>query len=729
MYRLSFADSWHGYSFPWIERAGISPSVTVKEFAVALRCNALCKLAFIFLLLSGTVVPSAAEESLVSVDQEVYTEEEIGADDLEADSAEPEDAHIISGISAGYRFIDVDGYGGRAAEYDYLHSSPVLGASLYRLGKELKYSLEGAYLNEKDYSGDFLLDYIGDYRLHLRTDSMFHNLDREPLLIPDFNLLAAYSALPDPAEKYGIRVEQDTAAFRYKIKDFPFHLNLGYWRLYREGARQLIFADQAFEGPSNFVYAIRRPVKRQIQEGSMGFDTHLGVIDVMYSFHIRQFEDRTAIPSASFVERPDLAGNLVRNSGMQQHNEDPDSRYMYHTVKLHTSLSGGIVGAASYSYGIRDNLSRLSDVGGADKASAVMQNAATDLVYTPCKEFSFALKYRLQQVDNSNPAFITSRYAIQPEIAVRPSLDILKNSFTATMSIRPVNLLSFVGEYKGEFIHRDNAAKSGAIGLTWRDIPENTDIHKGTFTIISRPVKGLRLKALYTYSTTDQPSYGSSFAQRHEGKFLATYNSASRWGLTAGYHATRDTNDQISRSVIVPPIAEDLTFGPHPNLLSREKSDSRVSGSVWFSPLEKLTLTASYNFLRTGIDQAVLLTSIAPVVQDAANFTSQSHIYSINSLYHLNEKIDISVLLQQVYSFSEFDPAYVSPDATSNTAGIKDLSRTKTIESSVSARSDFRITDRLSCVLDYSFRDYNDRISLLYDGTVQTYMVFLNAKW
>lgn len=703
---------------------------------MAFRCNALCKLAFIFLLLSGTVVQSLAEETMAVGDHETSSQaEEIDAEDLASDNAPTEKAHVVSSLSAGYRIIDTAGYGGRAAEYEYLHSSPVFGASLYRLGKELKYSLEGTYLNRNEYVGDFLFDYMGDYRLHLRMDSLYHNLDREQL--PDLADLArapnplgaAYSVSPDPVQRYGIRAEQDTATFRYKIKDFPFHLNLGYWRMYRDGARQLIFADQAFEGPTNILYAVRRPVKNQVQEGTMGFDTHLGPIDLIYRFQIRQFEDRSGIPAAEFVARPDLAGNLVRNAGIQQHNEDPDSRYMQHTVKLHTSLAGGIVGAASYSYGLRENLSSLSDIGGVGRTSAALHNAAADLVYTPCRQFSLALKYRLQQVDNDSPATITSRYSVQPDVTVRPSIDLFRNTLTATMSFRPVNLVTFIGEYKGDFLHRDSSAM-GTTAAAWRDLPENSDIHKGTFSIISRPVKGLRLKALYSYSTTDQPSYGTSFAERHEGKFLATYNSASRWGFTAGYHATRANNDGISRSVIIQPLTDNLTFGPNPYPLSRDKSDSRVSASVWVSPLEKLTVTASYSFVRTSIDQAVLLTGIAPAIQDASNFSSQSHIYAINALYNLSERTNFTVLLQQVYSRSEFAPAYFSDAVSaSSTSGISDLSRTKTVESTVSARSDFSITDTISCVLDYSFRDYNDRVSSVFDGTVQTYMVFLNAKW
>src|SRR6266571_3403032 len=56
---------------------------------------------------------------------------------------------------AGYRFITVNRNGGRAAEYEYLHSSPVLGGLANYLGLDTKFSLDGGYFNDNDYHGDF----------------------------------------------------------------------------------------------------------------------------------------------------------------------------------------------------------------------------------------------------------------------------------------------------------------------------------------------------------------------------------------------------------------------------------------------------------------------------------------------------------------------------------------------------------------------------------------------
>ncbi|KAF0216257.1 MAG: hypothetical protein FD174_3711 [Geobacteraceae bacterium] len=710
------------------------------------RIDLVYRFAVSMFLLIITALPVLAEEKVAAeeaVRAALAPDEGDESGELlveeEAPSEVKIETHTLFGGFAGYRFLTVDSFGGRAAEYEYLHSNPVLGAYYNRLGKDLKYGLEGSFLNDKDYRGDLLFDYAGDYRFHLRTESLFHNLDREELFSPSpFNLgTASYNASIDTAAPLGIRVEQDLATFRYKIHNYPFHLNLGYWRLFKEGSRQLIFADQAFEGTSNTIFSRARAVDRQTHEGTAGFDTHLGPVDLIYTFRIRQFEDNAGIMRDQFSGRTSTLTrrlNFDTTSGLQQHNEDPDSRFFSHTVKLHTSLADGIVGAASYTYGKRENLSGLSDIRGADQTFAILQNAAGDFIYTPCKEFTLALKYRLQEVDNNNPAVISSSFAVPSTVEARPSLDTRKDVITATFSARPHNLLTFKGEYKGTFLHRDNVHNDNIL-LTWKHLPENSETHRGTFSVLSRPLKGLKLKALYGYSATDHPSYGNSFGEKHEGQLLASYNSLNRWGGNANYQIVRELNDRIDRSILtflspLPPSPQPtFEFNADSPPLSRDRRANNFTASLWFTPFERFTITGSYSLLRSRIDQGVFFTVVNTGSRDATNYETQAQLVSINGLYHFDEKLDLSLALQQIRSFSEFEPAFIAPVAGSDTGGIKDISRIRTVESSLSARAGYHLTKNLNCALDYTFRDYDEKNSSLFDGTVQTVMAYLSAKW
>lgn len=708
-----------------------------------LKCVLVSGLIF---LPARTVLAAEPEEAVVDsavllVEVDPVTDLDFERDtgeDLYGEAETDDKERILKGGFAGYRVVDVDGYGGRGAEYDYLHSSPTFGAYYNRLGRNLKYSIDGSFLNDKDYYGDLLVDYRGDYRFHIRTDSLFHNLDREELFpsqfyFDSFPQLALYSASPDAPAPYGMRVEQDLATFRYKIKDFPLHLNLGYWRLFREGTKQSIFADHAFEGDANVIYAVAQPVNRKTLEGTAGFDAHLGPVDVIYTFKVRQFKDDAGIPVHDFLPRYDITGTtLTRAGGAQEHNEEPESRFYSHTVKVHSSLAGGIVGAASYSFGKRDNRSRLMDIAGAGSSSSTLHNVATDFTYTPCRQFSVAIKYRLQDVENDNPTTITSRYDIPGTIEARPSPDVRKNIVTATVALRPLNSLSFIGQYKGTFIEREDLSGNSPEG-SWRHLPAHTTINRGTFSIISRPVRGLRLKALYSYSDTDSPSYGASYSDRHEGKLLATYNSSSRWGITTHYMTSHEKNEQISQTQLDFSAFPIISHIPYGSILGREKRDHKVSASVWVTPFAPLTLTASYAFLRNAVDQGILLMSALGTADTAADFSSEAHLYSLDSVYRWSKKCDLALLLQQISSSSRFHPGFmtVTSGATviGDSAGLSEYSRTRTLESTVSARSEYRFTDNVSGTVEYAFREYRDKVDSRYTGTVQTYMVLLNAKW
>jgi hypothetical protein len=644
------------------------------------------------------------------------------------------ETHTLVEALAGYRFISINRNGGRAAEYEYLHSSPVLGGLANYLGPDTKFSLEGGYLNDNDYHGDLTYDYKGVYRVNLRTESLFHNLDNEQLFSPEFTQSSGSVYLPsssDTGKLFGVRVEQDLARFRYKFPSFPVHLNLSYWRMLKEGAAQQRFADQAFEGTPNTIYSQSRRVDRQTHEGEFGLDAHLGLFDLIYDFRIREFREHAATPADTFfIARLDPVLVMQRNAGNFEHNENPDSRFYAHTIRLHTSMSGGLVGAASYTYGRRENLSNLTDFRGADQAFSTIQNIAGDFSYTPCRSFSMALKYRRQDVERSGPLTLASLpgIVVNPPVTVRQALDTQKDVITATLSYRPTALLTLKGEYKGEFIARDNLGPWVQPGkISTLSFPGHSDLHTGSLTLLSRPVKGLKLMAEYRYCTADNPAYPAAYEEKHEGTLRASYNAPSRWGVTAGARISAENSDHLTATsldlVNNPPVTSVTLQMP------RDKKQADATASVWFVPLAKLTVTGNYSFLRSSTDQAVLFASTNAASNTLTNYTSQAQIYAVNAVYHCVERLDLALALQQVRSFAEFDPQIIDVSTTQNTRGIKEISRIKTVESTLSARADYRFARNLSCALEYAFKDYDEKNTPLFNGSVNSVMLYLAARW
>lgn len=633
----------------------------------------------------------------------------------------------------GYSFVEKDGYGGRAMEYGLVRSSRSGGVFYRNLQQDSNLELEGNFLNQHDYHGDLLVDYRGDYRLHLRTESLYHNLDREILFSPAFRFgrtdaatLADYRSVQDAPQDYGIGVVQDWAEFRYRLHNYPMHLNLGYWSLVREGSRQQRFADTSFEGSPNTVYAERRDVEQHIREGRLGVDAHLGPVDVIYDFRARFFKDKNPVPVAEYVDRNNVQGQAERVGGLHQHNEDPDSRFLSHTVKLHTSLTGGVVATASYSVERRENLSRLTDTTGFKHAKVHLQNGAGDLVYTPSKEYSLALKYRRQELDHDNHTLTSNNFVDQVQ-TLRPSMDITRDIFSATLSYRPARELSLTGEYRGRFTHRDNVSDLPS-PATWA-LPEHSETHTGTLSAYWRPVRGARTSASYGYATTENPSYGASAQKRHEGKLFAGYTRNNSWGATANAVVRREWNDEVERSLVDFPLTP-LSYTAYP-LTSRERRSENSNLGVWWAPLPGLTLGANYVYLHTHVDQAVLFTGVAAGSEAASEFTSRSHVYGVNATYTVTEALDLSLALQQVKSRSDFTPEAVTFSASADTSGIREITRQKTFITSVSARGEYRFTPAISSIVEYSLRDYDEKNPEFNsgNGTVHAVVASVAAKW
>ena len=596
-----------------------------------------------------------------------------------------------------------------------------------------QFSLDGNFLSDKDYQGTLTYDYKGVYRFKLWTESLFHNLSHDPLFNPAFTL-NVNTYLPsdlNPGDIYGVRAEQDLAQFRYKPERFPLHLNLEYWRMLKEGTAQMIFADHAFEGTPDTVYSKTRVIDRQTHEGRLGFDTHLGLFDLIYAFKIREFKDHAGVPRDGFIARLDPREAMPRNGGLLEHSDTPDSRFYSHKIGLHTSMSGGLVGAVSYTYGKMENLSNLTDLRGADQTYSITHNVAGDLSYTPCGYFSAAVKYRRNEIDRNSPVSVVYSPAVTPLVGVRPAISSQTDTITADFMFRPTKVVTIKGEYKGEFLVRDNLDSWVMRGrVASESYPGHSGTHTGSLTLLSRPVKGLRAKAQYLYRTVDNPVFASVYEEKHEGSLQLTYNAVNTWGTTASTRISRENSDHATITTIVTnPAVPVTTANTTTYQMPKNKKLSNATLSAWFVPLKRLTVTGSYGLLRSSSDQAVLFAGPLAGSNALTNHTQQSQVFSVSSVYHLDEQLDLSLALQRVLSYAEFDPQFISLGANGDTSGVKQISQLKTVESSLSTRADYRLTKNFSCALEYVFREYDEKTSSLFNGSVNTVMLYLAAKW
>jgi hypothetical protein len=640
------------------------------------------------------------------------------------ESSLPDFKPLVTGSGfIGQNVISNNEAGNRAYPYGQLRPSLIGGGALTLLDRHYKVDLDGNYLSDSDNQGSLAIDFGGHYRVFLNTEALFHNIPAErygwdTVRLSNGNVVN-YDLQPATNASYGITVRQDQALLRGKPTDYPFHFDLGFRRLTREGTRQLRFADVQFAAPTNTIYNRSVTVDQAMYEGTAGVDAHLGYIDIVNQFQIRQFVDHQAIPQQVLYQPQFNGATLLRNGGFLQHNENPDSRYWANTLRLHTSISGGLVGALSYTYGQRQSFSSLTDISGAAEAKTILRNMAGDLTYTPVPELTASVKYRRQVTEYELPPNIVrlpsgGGTGVGDVIPLQVPVESRLDSLTSALVYRPINWLVLKGEFKGDFVRRE--ADSVGQVQSWL-LQHQEDRYQGRVTAVATPIKGLRLKGLYGYAATSNPLYKTTFDDKHFGELIATYNRANLFGTSLSY---RETSESM------------------PDAQRKQRS---VTTNGWVNPLPRLTLNASFAYLQTGAERVVEYPVLTVTPNTVTNFTvpgsyqASSHIYGISAIVHPIDQLDVTVGYQQVRSDSVFNPGALpnqpvaSSLATYSLDGISDLSRTQTVEHEVTTRIDYRVTTNLSSTVEYLYRVIHDHVDSSLNGGAHQIMASVGFKW
>lgn len=647
-----------------------------------------------------------------------------GVENHETQTSQENNAYRFAHVQAGYQFITPDGATAAAAPYTRLKPGAAGGLAAGMLDSGLKLSGDAFVLNEDDYHANLLLDYGGYYRLHLESEAFWHNLLTEQLPVSTTGQYATTQS-PPPADGYGLRTGISQVENRIKLGNNPIHLNLGYWELSSKGTDQLTFGDYFFGASQNSIVSVNRQVNQVTREGSVGVDAHLGFFDIAYGFRIRDFSNQAPDVRYNFA----VTGNGAITPGNQATNVISDSRVTSHTIRLYTDMSGGLVGTVAYVLTRRENSADGGDARPSSKPTETVQSVAGDLTYMPLQELSFALKYRRLQTNLETPATVSYPYSTAAgALPVLPGIDTVKDSLALSGTYRPNQQVTCRLEYRADLESRTNVPNSDfTLGDPTAIHNEFSQTHTGLANVLWKPFPGLRVKAAYTFSTTDNPVWDTSASESHKGELFVTYAKNGAWGTTTSLVTFYEQRWNTASTIAPAPVA---TYAP-----PRTNRMNSANESLWFSPAERLTITVNYSYLGTVTDQSLLFanTIIDPNPLVAATYRSSAHVYGIDAVYAVSEPLDVSLGIQQVRSASRFDvpvQVFTLAGATGNydTTGITSLTRLDTVETGVTARADWRITKYAGCSLNYSFRKYNSG-DVLNDGSIHTILVLLTSRW
>jgi len=704
-------------------------------------------------------------------------------------------------FSAGYNGVSLDRNAGKAREYDELRSTAVGNFDFTGNVGHKHLFLEGEYRGENDYRATGHLDLDGGVVLNLSSERLWHNLDHidyvnrpdgvtsayntdfstDPTgtLTPDAAETRAIVSDVDPDADYGVRVQFDQAEAKIRLGDEPAHLRLKYWRQIKEGKQQLRFVEEGHDTndgtkscDSCHLQSKTRRVKRVTEELSASADAHIGYVDLAVEQLLRLFTVKDPIPVDTYYGHSYGAGDAA-TPDVFQHSEDPESRLLQSTVKARTSLSGGLVADAAYTYGKRENRSDLAPAaaGGIDGvyAKSVYQKAAGNLSYTPVTSLTLALRYRMLDIDTSNSDTITANYfrsasASYPAAAtgppltfpVRENMDINRYQVETQVTWRPSTKVTLKGEAQREVIVRGNTDgairhsgstapidREGSIDPVW-ELPDQETIDQLRVALTARPLRtrALRLNTWYRYQHSSDPAYGTSFADRHEGFAGLNYAARSWWGATAAARVLHDRNDKHGEIVWETDTSSGSTVRTALFIPSKRTRDQQSCDlGFWFTPLGNLTTGLNYGYLHSKIRQGVLFgasdidtaTSAFYNIDSESDYTIDSQTVALYATLQLLKSLSLQMNGYYLQSKAEFLPEAFSATYTNGLVatsdGLTEISKLDIRQHGVSAGLDWAPLEALRFGVTYSFDDYDARNSDLYDGSAQSLMGTVACRW
>ena len=616
-----------------------------------------------------------------------------------------EQKRLSSGeITVGYATAPTDDDNTQAVlPYSELESFPVLELESFWARDSSRLRLDSLVNSRKDYIAEFFYDYTGRFRFSLLDESLVHRLDHQPLVAPAPTAQILTSD-EDPTAEYNLQFRQQDVAVRFSPQFLASHVTLRYHRTSKNGDHQLRYLDENCTTQCHIV-SRTRPVDQETQEFFAMADAHLGPLEMSID-HLRRVHDNQAeIPTDDFG-----------SGAAQQHDVLPDNRYGLTTFKIHNSQAGGLVAAASLSAGKRKNESEQSDVAPIQAETDIFK-AAGDLSWTPSPLVTFAFRYRIVQLDNEiGAAYLT------PALALPAGIDVTRNTYGATVVLRPTRRVTAKGDYQHEQIRRDHTRDD-----SFWVVPRDEAIDRLALDLHYRPFirSTTRFDLGYLFTRSSDPAYAMSNENTHVVKAGARIAPSPHWGLNANLRAEDGENGGVTAPLTTGQFLFDRTS---------RKGDATVN--AWVAPTQRVTVGTTLGFSHLLIEQDLRFGRYAGTTDVVAADTETRQIVrtaAVNLNLVLTKKLSCSTDFYHVRGSYHFSPEFpdqsvgLLPVLTDD--GLKDIDSVELRQNGFSAGLNWKLQERLSLGLRYIYDNYHDIKNRRLDATVQSYKFTITKSW
>jgi hypothetical protein len=615
-------------------------------------------------------------------------------------------------VKVGYRWISLDG-SARSGEYEYFQKSDALSAIVEWDRLPHRFLLEYHSLNEKDFFKSLDYSFSDIVVFNATSRKLFHNLDHLSFGLSNGsydggNLIFTHN---DPNDLYGTENEMNTFFLRLKTPDFPFHVYAEARSIEKEGLVQQRFLTGYFTTPLT-KFSESREIDWRTREVKVGANSHLGPAEVDYSHTEKRFE--ALGEKVLYDDYPAAAG---RNQDIYPHNLIADLESSSDTVKIHTSHTGRIVAAGTYTTGEKENRD--------SNARTDYWNAAGDLTITPVKNLAIFFKYRHYDLTAENPDTVTITGSIPANTYtynVRDSISSQKDIMTGAIRYRATDRLTVKGEYSLEKIER-NVGPAGnlptpptpAAPASWEVAPETTK-STAKFGATYRIMKKLSARADYSHTEIDNPAYNFDPDKSDAAKVSFTWTPTPKLSALVSYSGVREKREDLEL-----PLAGG----------DRESSRDQALGSVTVLVGKRSSVTGSYTYFRNQVDHTLTYNhsdddaTYTLVMESGVPYDDVAHVGSILLTHALADAVTITAEASRSYSRGSFR----NSGTVTNTDGIAEFSDLKVVEDTYAAGVELALAKDIGTEFRYQYRQYNDKVDSANDGTTQIVLATMSVKW
>ena len=650
----------------------------------------------LFFLVTGFYQPVLAEEQGDDLDMLLESL------DIEEDYVyEFPDIEPEITMKLGYRVLDQDD-STEVFEYESFDDSVTAGGEIRMFSYPQRFYLKFDYLNEDDYFADLRYAYGDLVLLRILNNTFYHNL--ENIRLYDYDPLTDSPGIDrrDAGKEYGLTAGETKVHVIFKAPNFPLHAYFDAFYLNRDGDTQ----QRNLLGSGFFNNMQRTSQKRNVDWTTriytIGANTHLGLIEMDYA-HIEKRFDVDDDPVIKDAYTP----SGFRPAGVYQHSRIPETEGSGDSIKIHTSYTGKWVASASFFHDDRD-----SNKSSAEAETTVGQGAVN---WNPITSLAFAVRYAHRDLDMDSPSTVTVTDVSNPANSfvydVKKPISSKSDTVIVTGRYRPMKGLNFRAKYNFKEIDRSGAEK-------W-NVESKTKTNAVSLQADSRLHRSLQLNLKYKYKNVDDPAYNTEPEDTNSGRAALTWMPHPKANFLFSYSLDRQDRDHLSFTDTNEAWGRDVDL-----------DNFRAIGT--FQPIDKLTLSTSYGYLRYKVEQDLVYDNLAgdPLVDKNVRMEDKAHVFTLAAHYRFSEKLYLTGDISYTKSKGEFDPHHDDLLEPVDISSFSELDRRDFI---LHLGGEYNFENGLTMGLDYRYGDLDDKSDNNYDSVEdgEAHIISVNAskKW